>query len=304
MLDHSWRHSDIFISHLTIIYHFTDLLDFLRYTPSAILILLIRLYFTTFTAELTAFRQRNGIITRFEKADDIEVQQSLLGIPDIDYGDGSVPVRHSLGSLQQNQNVNHVLITPENGVERRHSDLNQFDMRDPQFSSPFIVRLNISHFEFKKELETILFPYRNMCRSLRLFFLCNLILNGLCFVFVVITTLESLVHHQCHAEDKYYLHYVTEMTVYFVGWVLLMIPLAENHRALRSLNRDVKARVVLQSSTEQVLVHQYLDSLEAASPFAIGYIAPTYYQLMLVFYVLTFVVGGQLISFFVYDSKK
>ena len=180
----------------------------------------------------------------------------------------------------------------------------EYVVADLTGSSPYIVRLNISHFEFKKELETILFPYRNMCRSLRLFFLCNLILNGLCFVFVVITTIKGFVDHVCDAEDKYYLHYVTEMTVYFVGWVLLMIPLAENHRALRSLNRDVKARVVLHSPTAQLLVHQYLDSLVAASPFAIGYIAPTYSQLMAVFYVLTFVVGGQLISFFVYNSNK
>merc|ERR1711937_246097 len=45
----------------------TDLIDFLRYTPSAIIILFIRLYFNTFTSELTAFRQKHGIITRFEK---------------------------------------------------------------------------------------------------------------------------------------------------------------------------------------------------------------------------------------------
>lgn len=291
----------------------TAFIDFLRYTPSAILILLIRLYFWTFSAELTEFRQRYGIITRFEKFEDIEVQQSLLGIRRM--GTGSSPPRvHRNGSIQSIQNeftspnlkMVDIDIVDEkqeclvNGNENTH-ELFEENMTD---SSPFIVQLNISHFEFKRELESILFPYRNMCRSLRLFFLCNLILNGLCFVFVVITTIKGFVDHVCDAEDKYYLHYVTEMTVYFIGWVLLMIPLAENHRALRSLNRDVKARVILQSPTAQVLVHQYLDSMEAASPFAIGYIVPTYSQLMLVFYVLTFVVGGQLISFFVYNQNK
>ena len=46
------------------------------------------------------------------------------------------------------------------------------------------------------------------------------------------------------------------------------------------------------------------DVAELEPAFVIGYIAPTYSQLMAVFYVLTFVVGGQLISFFVYNSNK
>lgn len=287
----------------------TGFTDFLRYAPSAILVAFIRVYFRTFNAELTAFRQRYGIITRFEKLDDIEIQQSLLRNP---WSVGSLnDIKTGSGQINPlNENDNPLIVnTPCRARDR--TDLADQKQKDSEYvtvdltgCSPYIVRLDISHYEFKRQLETILFPFRNMCRKLRLFFLCNLVLNGLCFVCVVISTIQSIVGTKCDINSKrpYYLHYVTEMTVYFIAWVLLMIPLAENHRALRSLNRDVKAKIVMNSPTEQLLIHHYLDSMMDASPFAVGYIAPTYSQLIAVFYVLVVVVCGQLMSYFVYSD--
>eukprot|EP01084_Bolivina_argentea_P091530 164767_1 len=310
----------------------TDVLDFLRYIPSVILILLIRLYFSTFSSELTAFRQRHDIITRFEKLDDIPPQQSDIrknislvsnvtnvgsDIPTEPYQIIQNDSNPNLNQIDENkeQKTNHneipVDIQSSNLATNPKSSVGCINNRPRNLGSVdfpvncgYLVILDMTHYQFKNEMETIIFPYRNMARNFRIFFITYLTLNSLCFVFVLITTIKGFSSDECDANNVYYLHYVTEMTVYFVGWVSLMIPLAENHRKLRSLNRDVKSKIVFKNATEQILIHQYLDSIVSASPFAVGYIMPTYSKLGFVFYVLFSIVGGQLLSFFLYNSNK
>ena len=293
----------------------SDIFDVLRYTPTLVLIALIRIYFKTFSAELTAFRRRHGIITRFEATDEPQVHDSLIRIP----------IDSAVNNQRREWNISSSLRIPkrehrEQRLEHRKSTsaveqyaVNEMDafteyvIMNLKDGSPFVIRLNVTYYEFKNELETIIFPYRRMCRSMRHFFISYLILNTICFALMVVTTIKSITGHECDAcifcadgyHNTYYIHYVTEISVYFLGWVLLMIPLAENHLKIRSLQRDIQAKVVLESQNDQILIHQYLDSIISASPFCVGYLQPTYAKLLWVFNVVIFTVGTHVAALFV-----
>ena len=162
----------------------------------------------------------------------------------------------------------------------------------------YITSTEVTHYEFKHEFQKILHSYRHLCNKLSLFVGIYLFVNSLCFIFVSITIIKLSSSSECNINGKYYVHYILELVLYFLGWIAIIIPFAENHRLLRSFTRDIIATKVFNNQLDQILIQQYLQSCVDASPFSVGYINPTYSRIFLIFHAVFIIVGGQLISFY------
>lgn len=277
------------------LWYYSCITDFIKYIACFVSILLIRTYFNTFPFKLQWIRIKLDVMRRNTFYNDIEkenVSQYEMEMLNNNRSRSSV-FRPNLARSSINSSL---------PINRLPSQSNNPALGGHQRRKTYITKSEITHFEFKHEFQKILYLYRNLCNKLKFFVVIYLILNSLCFIFVSITMIKLSSSSECNINSKYYVHYVLELIMYFLGWIAIIIPFAENHRLLRSFSRDVIATKVMDDPFDQILIQQYLNSCVEASPFSIGYMTPTYFRIFTVLYAVFIIVGGQLISFYHVDS--
>ena len=160
-------------------------------------------------------------------------------------------------------------------------------------------RIDIDSNVFINHLECILFKYRRLCNHFRSLISIYLFLNVTGFILIVFSTiLGPFVSRDTNCNKMVYflIHYIIEMLTFFVGWILLVIPLCENHILLENLSNDFKSKIRMNNLLHKIIIHDYFDSLLIYSPFAIKDIQPKYSKLVIMLYVIIFTVGFQIIN--------
>lgn len=102
-----------------------------------------------------------------------------------------------------------------------------------------------------------------------------------------------------------FVHYVTELICFIVGWWLLAYTLARNHKDLKQLIIFINGNCVTknQNAAEMTDIRAYTNFVLQNSPFAIWGMQPTYPKLFISITVPTAALGWQLARR-VYDATK
>lgn len=311
------------------LWYYSCITDFIKYISCFASICLIRLYFNTFPSKLEWIRKRLDVLRRNTYYPEANMPKKAINL------DKKIEIAHisqyELEMMSDNgsdhlepneKNGQHEIRSNRSSVFRPNLNTSlqndhlviplQASMRSNvggttgntgyrsqhRRRKTYITKSEITHYEFKHEFQKILYLYRNLCSKLKFFVVTYLVLNSLCFIFVSITIIKLSSSSECNINSKYYVHYILELILYFLGWIAIIIPFAENHRLLRSFTRDVIATKVFNNQLDQILIQQYLQSCVEASPFSVGYINPTYSRIFIIFYAVFIIVGGQLISFY------
>ena len=271
----------------------TDLLDFVRYIPVIIVIFIISIYLKTFDVNLQWFRGEfnYNIQRRFDK---------------------------NINIIDEKANINsHVSIYSHNEINYL-----EFKSKLEELLHPYRIA--------SQKLLPFLSIYLILNVAAFLIFLISIVVNA--------SNMNDNNHHahsttstdsyndndgnksdsggkqflietQCWNEIGYsYIHYICEFFASFIGWFYLSYLMTKNHNSLRSLQRDFKQKVIIVADNnnninvghvDQCLIENYLDCLVDASPFAIGYVQPSFAKLMLIIYVIFGVLGLDLFEYLV-----